>query len=153
MASYMPTLALRGLNTGKIVVGTDVFKVALITSAIPATTNRDNTTETYGGADFTEHAGTGNYSTGGAAITLAESQYVTGGVHHSAVSASASTTSWASVTLSGVTGAILYDTTPATKYVMACFDFGGSQSVTANTFTINWTDTTPNSRVWFLSAA
>ena len=153
MASYMPTLALRGLNTGKIVVGTDVFKVALITSAIPTTTTRDNTTETYGGADFTEHAATGNYSTGGAGITLSEAQYVTGGVHHSAVAASGPTTSWNNVTLAAVTGAILYDTTPATKYVMACYDFGGSQSVTANTFTINWTDTTPNYRVWYLSAA
>jgi len=152
MASYMPTLALRGLNTGKIVVGTDVFKVALITSAIPTTTARDNATETYGGADFTEATGT-NYTAGGAAITLSESQYATGGVHHSAVAASAGTTSWANVTLSAVTGAILQDTTPATKYVIAVFDFGGSQSVTANTFTINWTDTTPNFRVWYLSAA
>ena len=90
---------------------------------------------------------------GGAAITLAEALYTTGGVHHSAVAASAATTSWTNVTLTGVTGAILYDTTHATKYVCDVYDFGGSQSVTANTFTINWTDTTPNYRVWYLSAA
>jgi hypothetical protein len=69
------------------------------------------------------------------------------------VKAGAATTSWANVTLSGVLGAILYNTTHAIKYVMGCYDFGGPQSVTANTFTINWNDAAGDNRVWNLGAA
>lgn len=140
------------MNTGLIVVGTDSFKVSLNTGTFPSA-NRDSANEYYGGSDFTEASGT-NYTAGGASITLSEALYTTGGVHHSAVAASASSTSWANVTLTSVTYAVLYDATPASiKTACAVFDFGGAQSVTANTFQINWTDTTPNYRVWYLSCA
>jgi len=149
MASYAPTLAARKLNTGGVVVGTDTFKVALGTGTVPSA-NRDSANEYYGGSDFTEATGT-NYTAGGASITLSESLYTTGGVHQSAVAASASSTSWANVTLTSVTYAYLYDNTQTSKVACGVYDFGGAQSVTANTFTINWTSTTPNYTVWYLS--
>ncbi len=148
MASFMFTNAIHNLNQGKIAVGTDSFKVMLGIGSLP---NRD-TANQYSDISSTEASGT-NYTAGGTAITLSASTYTTGGVHQAAVAASAATTSWSTVTLSAVTWAVIYDTTPATKYVIACFDFGGAQSVTANNFTLNWSDTTPNYRVWYLSAS
>lgn len=148
MASFMPTKALTALNQGKVVVGTDSFKVMLGIGSLP---NRD-TTQQYSDISASEASGT-NYTAGGAAITLTAADYTTSGVHQSAVAAGASTTSWSTVSLTAVTWAAIYDTTPATKYVMAVFDFGGAQSVTANNFTLNWIDTTPPNRVWYLSAS
>lgn len=148
MASFMVTNGILALNQGKITVGTDVFKVMLGTGSLP---NRDSITQ-YSDISGSEASGT-NYTAGGAAITLSAAAYTTGGVHQAAVSASAATTSWSTVTLASVTWAAVYDTTPTTKYVMAVFDFGGAQSVTANNFTLNWIDTTPNYRVWYLSAS
>lgn len=148
MASFMTTKGLTALNTGKITVGTDSFKVMLGTSSLPL---RDSIQQ-YSDISASEASGT-NYTAGGAAITLSAADYTTGGVHQSAVAASAATTSWSTVTLSAVTWAAIYDTTPATKYVMAVYDFGGAQSVTANNFTLNWIDTTPANRVWYLSAS
>lgn len=148
MASFMTTKGLTALNTAKVTVGTDAFKVMLGTGSLP---NRD-TVQQYSDLSGSEASGT-NYTAGGAAITLSAADYTTGGVHQSAVAASSGTTTWTTVTLTNVTWAALYDTTPTTKYVMAVYDFGGAQSVTANNFTLNWTDTTPNFRVWYLSAS
>lgn len=148
MASFMVTNGILALNQAKINVGSDTFKVMLGTGSLP---NRDSITQ-YSDISGSEASGT-NYTAGGAAITLSASAYTTGGVHQAAVAASAATTSWSTVTLASVTWAAVYDTTPATKYVMAVFDFGGAQSVTANNFTLNWIDTTPNYRVWYLSAS
>lgn len=149
MASYVPSYALRALNKGQIVVGTDAFKVALGTGTVPSA-NRDTANEYYGGSDFTEASGT-NYTAGGVSVTLAESLYTSGGVHQSAVAASAGSVSWTSVTLSSVTYAYLYDNTYSTKWAMCVWDLGGAQSVTGATFQLNFTDTTPNYRVWYLS--
>lgn len=148
MASFMTTKGLTALNTGKIVVGTDAFKVMLGTGSLP---NRD-TTQQYSDISSSEASGT-NYTAGGTTITLSAADYTTGGVHQSAVAASAGTTTWSNVTLSSVTWAALYDTTPSTKYVMVVFDFGGAQSVTANNLVLNWVSTTPNFTVWYLSAS
>jgi hypothetical protein len=151
MASYMPTLGLRKLNTGGVVVGTDTFKIMLCTGTVPSA-NRDSANEYYGGSDFTEATGT-NYTAGGNTLTLSESLYTTGGVHESAVANNQLSTSWSNVTLTNVTYAVLYDNTQSSKVAIAVYDFGGPQSVTANTFQINFTDTTPNYRVWYLAAA
>lgn len=150
MANYMPALALRKLNTGGVVVGTDSFKVSLNTGTVP-TANRDSANQYYGGSDFTEATGT-NYTATGTAITLSES--LQSSYHGSAVAcASPYNVSWSNVTLSSVTYAVLYDSTQASKVALAVYDFGGAQSVTANTFQINFTDSTPSGRVWYLSAS
>lgn len=147
MASYAPTKFLTALNQGKVVVGTDSFKIALFTGTVPIA-NR-NTQQQYSDISANEASGT-NYTAGGQAITLTAADYTTGGVFQSAVTCSASP-SWTTVTLTSVTYAAIYDTTPATKYLCGIYDFGGAQSVTANTFTINFTDTTPSNRCWYLS--
>ena len=152
MASYVPTQCLTGFNTAAIHVGSDMFKLALGTGTVPSA-NRDTATETYGGADFTEFTGGTNYAAGGNTVTLSGAQYTTGGVHQYAVAASALSSSWAAATITNVTYAYLYDSTPGTKYVICVWDFGGAQSVTANTFSVNFTDTTPNYRVWYWSTS
>lgn len=150
MPSYMPTLALRKMNTGGVAVGTHAFKVALGTGTIPIA-NRDSANQYYGGSDFTEISGT-NYTAGGVAITLAESLYTTGGLHHSAVAASTLITSFDNVTLSGLMYAYLYTNTPsgANKVAVCVFDLGGPLSIVGTTFEIRWSDTTPNYRVWYM---
>jgi len=148
MASYIPTQCLAGFNAAAIHVGSDTFKLALGTGTVP-TANRDSANEYYGGSDFTEASGAG-YTAGGAAITLVGAQYTTGGVHQYAVSQSSTGyIQWTTATLASVTYAYLYDTTSATKYAICVWDFGGAQSVTANTFQVTFTDTTPNYRVWY----
>ena len=52
-----------------------------------------------------------------------------------------------------MTYAYLYDDTSSPKYAICVWDFGGAQSVTANTFSVNFTDTTPNYRVWYWNIA
>ena len=152
MSSYMPTYGAKALSTGGasggagIVVGTDTFKLSLNTGTVP-TANRDNATEYYGGSDFASEASGTNYTAGGNTIAIAASQpaiYTTGSVHYASVAASASSTSWSTVTLASVTYAVLYDNTSSTKWAIAVYDFGGAQSVTANTFTINWTTGYPS---------
>lgn len=147
MSSYIPTQCLAGFNNGKITVGTDVFKLALGTGVVP-TANRDSANEYYGGSDFTEVVGTG-YTAGGNILTLAGNQYTTGGVHQYAVANNVLSSSWSTATLSGVTYAYLYDNTSSPKYAICVWDLGGSQSVTANTFAVQFTDSTPNYRVWY----
>ena len=77
--------------------------------------------------------------------------YTTGGVHYATVGASAANVSWANVTLTSVTYAVLYDNTTTTKYAIAVYDFGGAQTVTANTFQINFTSAFPTNTLWYLS--
>lgn len=158
MASYMPTLAAQIFQTGGasgtgIATASDVFKIAVYTGTVP-TASRDLTTQYYGGASMgTEATGT-NYTAGGVTVTLAASQpaiYTTGGVHYASVGASAANVSWANVTLASVTYAVLYDNTTSTKYAIAVYDFGGAQTVTANTFQINFTSAFPSNTLWYLS--
>ncbi|SRR5208337_1199269 len=150
MASYIPTQCLAGFNTAAIHVGSDTFKLALGTGTVPST--YDSANEYYGGSDFTEATGTG-YTAGGNTVTLAGAQYTTGGVHQYATAASALSSSWAAATLTNVTYAYLYDATASPKYAICVWDFGGAQSVTANTFAVNFTDTNPNYRVWYWSVS
>ena len=158
MASYMPTLAAQAFQTGGaspagIVTATDTFKIAIYTGTVPSA-SRDLITQTYGGASMgTEASGT-NYTAGGSAVALAASQpaiYTVGGVHYATVGAAAASVSWANVTLSNVTYAVLYDSTTTTKYAIAVYDFGGAQTVTANTFQINFTSAFPSNTLWYLS--
>ena len=149
MASYIPTLCLTGFNTGKINVSSDTFKLALGTGAVPAT--YDTANEYYAGSVYTEATGTG-YTAGGNTVTLAGAIHDRGRtpVHRRQLVLSSS---WAAATLTGITYAYLYDATASPKYVIDVWDFGGAQSVTANTFNVNFTDTTPNYRVWYWSVS
>ena len=135
MASYMPTYAAKAFQVGGasggagIVTGTDTFNMSLNTGAVPSAGTRDNSTEYYGGADFTEASGT-NYTAGGKAVAIAGSQpaiYTTGSVHYATVAASASSVSWPTVTLANVTYGVLYDNTSSTKWAVAVYDFGGAR--------------------------
>jgi len=78
--------------------------------------------------------------------------YTTGGVHQWCATVAAGSTSWTSATLTNVTYAVLYDVTTATKWAACVWDFGGAQSVTNNTFQINWTGT-PAGLVFYLSVS
>ena len=158
MSSYMPTLAAQTFQAGGasgsgIIVSSDVFKIAVYTGTVPSA-SRDLTTQYYGGTSMgTEATGT-NYTVGGTVVAIASSQpaiYTTGGVHYASVAAAAASVSWANVTLASVTYAVLYDNTTTTKYAVAVYDFGGTQSVTANTFQINFTSAFPTNTLWYLS--
>ncbi len=150
MASYIPTLCLAGFNAAAIHVGSDVFKLALGTGAVPSA-NRDGANQYYGGSDFASEVSGGSYVAGGNTVTLAGANYLTGAVHQYAVANNALSSSWAAVTITSATYAYLYDNTASPKYIICVWDFGGAQSVTANTFAVNFTDTTPNYRVWYWS--
>jgi hypothetical protein len=158
MASYMPTYAAQIFQTGGatgtgILVASDVFKIAIYTGTVP-TASRDLTTQIYGGASMgTEATGT-NYTSAGIPVAIAASQpaiYTTGGVHYATVGAAAASVSWANVTLTSVTYAVLYDNTTSIKYAIAVYDFGGAQTVTANTFQINFSSAFPSNTLWYLS--
>ena len=145
MASYIPTLCLTGFNTAAIHVGSDVFKLALGTGTVPIA-NRDGANQYYAGSDFASEVSGGSYVHN--TLTLSGANYLTGSVHQYAVANSVLTSSWVAVTIANATYAYLYDDTSSPKYVICVWDFGGAQSVTANTFAVNFTDTTPNYRVW-----
>jgi hypothetical protein len=150
---YVPTYFLGALMQKLVAVGTDAFKISLNTGTVPWA-NRDNATEYYGGADFASEApATGTYVAGGLAVTLSQASYLTGSVHTWTAQIAAGSVTWAAATLTNITYAVLYDNTSATKWAACVWDFGGAQSVTANTFTINFTDTTPTGRVFYLSVS
>ena len=152
MASYVPTYFLGQLMTKIVAVGTDAFKISLNTGTVPST--YDDANEYYGGSIFPNEApATGTYVAGGLAVTVTAAIYTTGGVHNWTAQISAGSVSWAAATLTNITYAVLYDNTTATKWAACVWDFGGVQSVTANTFTINFTDTTPTGRVFYLSVS
>ncbi len=154
MATYVPTYFLGQLIQKQIAVNTDTFKVALYTGTVPST--YDTANEYYGGTVYaTEASGTG-YTAGGNTVTVAQAIYTTGGVHNWCASIAAGSTSWATATLASVTYAVLYDFTSSTKWGAVVWDFGGAQSVTANTFTINFSGVGaagPASTVFYLSVS
>jgi hypothetical protein len=154
MASYVPTLFEQYLATGHVVVGTDAWKIALGTGTVPIA-NRDGVNQYYGGSDFaSEFTGGTNYSAGGASITVTGAIYTTGSVHNYCVSQSSTGyIQWTSATITSVTYAYLYDNSATQKVVACVWDFGGAQSVTANTFQITFSDTTPSYRLWYLSTS
>jgi hypothetical protein len=158
MSSFMPTYGANALQTGGasggagIVPATDTFNMALYTTTFATTFgNRDGATMAYGGANLgTEASGT-NYATKAVALTASQPVvYTTGSVHYSTVGASATNVNWANTTLSGVLYGVLYDNTSSTKWAIAVYDFGGAQSVTANTFQINFTTSYAANTLWYL---
>jgi hypothetical protein len=86
-----------------------------------------------------EAPGTGNYTQGGTALGSKSWAVDTGS---SSVCFTAANASWTSATISSVFGDLVYDNTISGGTVAKqgmCFNyFGGSQSVTSGTFTIQW---------------
>lgn len=103
----------------------DAFKIALYTS----TATLDATTTVYSATN--EVSGTG-YTAGGAALTnvTPTTSGTTGYTDFADVS-------WTTATISGIRGALIYNSTNGNRAV-AVLDFGGDQSVSAGTFTIQF---------------
>jgi hypothetical protein len=83
-------------------------------------------------ATTNELATAGGYTQGGA--TLANKAVTTAS---NKGKFDADDVAWTTATFSAYF-ALLYDDTTATKYPIACIDFGGVQTVTGGTFTIQW---------------
>ncbi|HVT98887.1 MAG TPA: hypothetical protein VHE33_15385 [Acidobacteriaceae bacterium] len=87
-----------------------------------------------GGQWVTANEVTGtNYTAGGTALTSKSNTEATG-----TVTVTAANPSWASATISNVYGTLVYDNTVTNKYAYCWNYFGGSQSVTSGTFTVQW---------------
>lgn len=136
------------LPTGWVTTGiaNNAFKAALYLATTPL--NTDTMAHIgYNGAGgpwvvANEATGTG-YTAGGAALgTLS---YGIDGTATNALAFHAASTVWAGLTVSAVFGALVYCTSITAGTVANqgfCYNyFGGSQSVTAGTFTINWFST------------
>jgi hypothetical protein len=76
---------------------------------------------------------TGTYSAGGSAVTPLSFTQTTNVVTFT----SSGAPSWTGATMTAVYGCLVYDTT-ISNIGLSYNYFGGSQSVTAGTFTINW---------------
>jgi hypothetical protein len=79
-----------------------------------------------------ETTGTG-YTAGGTALASLAHSFGSG-----TQQLTAGNPAWTSATLAAVFGCLVYDSTLTTKYAYCWNYFGGSQSVTAGTFTIVW---------------
>lgn len=114
-------------NPARSVNTSDSYKLALylVTGSRGAADTVYNTTD--------ELAGTGNYTQGGAAVTMGNVPTLDGTTAH--VTPSASVT-WTNLTSSGAfDAAVLYNNSHATKYEVSVHTFS-SQNVTAADFTI-----------------
>ncbi|HLL28597.1 MAG TPA: hypothetical protein VKT73_13215 [Xanthobacteraceae bacterium] len=122
------------ISSGSITFTGDVFKVALIKSGMAGTygASTTNYTDVTGNSD--EASGTG-YTAGGQALAGQASPTISG---TTAFVDWTTDPSWTSATLS-VAGMIIYNTSqrgPTATRAMSVHDFGGTQSVTAGTFTV-----------------
>ncbi len=114
-------------NPARTVNTSDAYKLALylVTASRGAADTVYNTTD--------ELAGTGNYTQGGAAVTLGTAPTLDGTTAH--VTPSANVT-WTNLTSSGAFDcAVLYNDSHATKYEVAVYTFA-SQSITGGNFTL-----------------
>ena len=105
----------------------DTLKVALLTSS--ETPSKDDTTF----SATNEVSGTG-YTAGGATLAnVAVTQDDSGDL----AKVDCDDVTWSTSTITGARYAVIYDTTN-TKSLICSIDFGGAQTVTAGTFTIEW---------------
>jgi hypothetical protein len=128
------TKALDNMAAGNIAVGTNSFKVALLT-AVPVAASQD-TAAVWADVSSTEVASGNGYTTGGASIALSHAIYTSGGVHRSVVSGPANT-QWPAATFSAA-AAIVYRSDGSNNYVIAQIDFGGTKTSSGGTFQITW---------------
>lgn len=113
----------------------DTVKAALYNNT--PTPNKDDTlaNNTYLAGQWVtanEITGTG-YTAGGATLASKANSEAAG-----VVTVTAANPSWTGATLANVYGALVYDSTLATKYAYCWNYFGGAQSVTGGTFTVAW---------------
>lgn len=104
----------------------DTIKVALLNNSHSFTATHNNWSE----VSANELAASGNYSTGGA--TLADGAVTQGAT----TKFDATDTAWSSASFTAY-HAVLYDTS-ASNDLICSFDFGGAQTVSSGTFTIQW---------------
>lgn len=125
--------------TGFTSFSADTINAALYGNT--GTPNKDDTlaNTAYGAGQWivgNEMTGTG-YTAGGAALGTKAISSATGAVNFTAANQQ-----WTTVTLSGTYGDLVYDNSitggTVAKQGLCCHYFGGSQSVTAGTFTIAW---------------
>lgn len=129
-------------NTMALDLGSDVPKVALYNNSITPDQNATSANSAYNAgvwANTNEVTDATNWVAGGRALasTSLDGSSVSGVVFYDA----ADTAGGGVVTLASVFGDLLYDdtlTTPVADQGIAFHYFGGSQSVTAGTFTIVW---------------
>jgi hypothetical protein len=124
--------ALNAIATKTINLSSDTLKVMLVTSSYTPNQGTDQFAST---PSTNECTGTG-YTAGGVALSsvaLADSGNV--------FTLSAANTSWSNVTVSAAY-AVIYDTTVGTGYstnpLIGYVNFGGTQSPSGVTFSINW---------------
>lgn len=128
-----------GEALGNITLGSGTWKVALGNAAGPITLATAGISTAKLLTDWTaivaEITGTG-YTAGG--VTVVSPGYTLGGTSNSVATYTSGTNpSWPGATFTGVNQAVLYQSSAST-YQLACFwDFGGSISVTAQTFLLS----------------
>jgi hypothetical protein len=138
MASGIPNSFWNDLAKGNIDVDTDTFKRMLVTAVPAIETFKDSWAKR---SDVTnEHAATGNYATGGAALTATVPAIDTG---NNRQDLTWGVSTWSSSTITAA-GSVTYKSRGgASTADELCFlnDFGGNVSTTNGTFTAN-ADTT-----------
>lgn len=128
------------LGQNGVKYSTDAFSVALYNAGTPDNTVTTQALTSYNGAASqwvtgNEASGAG-YTAGGVSVSSPSWTQTTNVVTFT----SAGTPQWTAASFSAV-GALVYDTTigTATTHPGLCYNyFGGTQTVTAGTFTINW---------------
>lgn len=128
MASGIYTAFKEDLMTKAVNLGTggDTIKVGLLNDSHAFNAAH----AAWSDVSTNELAGTGGYTTGGATLG---SQAVTAGT---TTKWDAADTAWSSATFTAY-HAVIYDTTN-TNSLICSIDFGGAQTVTSGTFTIQW---------------
>jgi hypothetical protein len=131
-------------NTGSFWAGgtswtADTIKVALYGTTPDSALAKNDTLAhnaylAVGGQWVTANESTGtNYVAGGTALVTPAHSFGSG-----TVQLTGANPSWTTATLTAVFGCLVYDSTLTTKYAFCWNYFGGSQSVTAGTFTVVW---------------
>lgn len=113
----------------------DAQKVALYGNTPTPNKNDTLANNTYlAGQWITGNESTGtNYTAGGTALVSPAHSFGSG-----TTQLTGANPAWATVTLAAVYGCLVYDSTLTAKYAYCWNYFGGSQSVTAGTFTVVW---------------
>lgn len=118
-------------NDAAIDLQSDVIKVALFTNSI--TTPNFGTNTAYGAAPFNANE-VGSPSGGVALAAQTLSLDTSSGVR---AKFDANDTAWTSQTMSGIRGALLYDTTVANS-ALCLVNLGTDYAVTSGVFTLQW---------------
>lgn len=126
MASGIYNRFKRNALSGGLSLTSDTIKVALLSGGHSFTATNDIWSQ----ISSNEISGTG-YSAGGA--TLASKTITQSGT----TSFDAADTAWSSSSFTAA-HAVVYDDTLANDDLICSFDFGGNQTVTSGTFTIQW---------------